>query len=102
MTIDPGQPDGPPIINLSTRSLSFSSLPRLVVGLLAGLVALAFVGWLVIGSVFGTPWYVAAPMSVFFGLMFVAWQVKRTWRGYAVAAVFALLGVAVLFAYWGA
>lgn len=98
MTIDPGQPDGPPVIDIRTFSVS-GSLPRIIVGLVIGIGSLALVGWLVIGSVFGAPWFIAIPMSALFGAGFVAWQVKRTWRGYAVSAVLWLGGFA-WFGWW--
>jgi len=44
VSIDPGQPGGPPVINISTRSIAFSTLPRLLVGLLVALAAFALVG----------------------------------------------------------
>jgi len=44
VSIDPGQPGGPPVINISTRSVAFSTLPRLLVGLLVALAAFALVG----------------------------------------------------------
>ena len=100
MTIDPGASGGPPVLNLRNRSISFSSFPRLVLGLVIALACFGAVGWLFLGSIFGAPFWVAAPMSVFFGMAFVAYEVKQTWRGYAVAAAFFLAGVAVLFAWW--
>jgi hypothetical protein len=99
VSIDPGEP-GPPVLDLRRRRLSFSSVPRLVGGVVVALVCFGAVGWLVIGSVFGAPFRVAAPMSVLFGIAFVAWEVRQSWRGTAVAVGCALGGVAVLFAHW--
>jgi hypothetical protein len=104
MTFDPGQPagqpGGPPVIDLRSRTVWFSSAPRRVLGLLVGLAVLAVVGWLVIGSVFDVPWFVAAPMSVMFGAGFVVWQVTNSWRGYALSAVLWLGGFAWLAWWW--
>jgi hypothetical protein len=75
-------------------------VPRLIIGIAIGLAVLAWVGWLVIGSAFDAPWYVAIPMSLLFGLAVVAWLVKQTWRGYAVAAVCGLAAIGILFAHW--
>ena len=96
MTYDQAPSGQPPIIDIRTRAAVFSSAPRLILGLLIGVASLGVVGWLVIGSVFDVPWFIAAPMSVMFGAAFVAWQVKRTWRGYLVSAVLALSGLARL------
>ena len=99
MTIDPGSHDGPPTIDIRKFDVSTSSLPRLLVGIAVALAVLGGLGWLVIGSAFGAPWFVAIPMSIMFGAGFVAWQVTSTWRGRAVSAVLWLAGLAY-FAWW--
>ena len=100
MTIDPQGHGDPPTIDLRTGSVTFSSVPRLVVGIAVALVALAFVGWLAFGALFDAPWYVAAPASVLMGAAYVAWQVKSMWRGYAASIALWVGGLAWLVWWW--
>jgi hypothetical protein len=94
------QSDDPtPSIDLRTGVVSFSSLPRLVVGVVVAVAAVGALGWLVIGAAFDAPWYVAAPLSVFAGAGFVAWHVAGSWRGYAVSVLLWLVGLS-WFAWW--
>lgn len=99
MTFDPGSPGGPPVINIRSRTVSFSSVGSLVVGVVIGLAVLGGLGWLVLGSAFGAPWFVAIPMSIMFGAGFVVWQVQSSLRGVALSAVLWLGGFAY-FAWW--
>jgi hypothetical protein len=88
-----------PIIDFRTGRAIFSAAPRLILGTVIAIVSVGLVGWLVIGSVFDVPWFIAMPMSVMFGAAFIGWQVKRTWRGYLVSAALALSGLS-WFAWW--